>query len=57
MEIILWILFGYLVQAVICAIINILVATRIPRSGIDFLRLTFLPWLLLHLDEVKLKKL
>ena len=55
MDIILWILFGYLIQMLVCAIINAAVATRIPKSGLDFIKLTFLPWLLLHLDEVRFK--
>jgi hypothetical protein len=53
--IILWILLGYLVQMLVCAIINAAVATRIPKKKWDFVKLTFLPWLLLHLDEVRFK--
>lgn len=53
--IILWILLGYLVQVLVCAIINAAVVTRIPTNGWDFVKLTFLPWLLLHLDEVRSK--
>ena len=50
-----WILMGYLVQAFVCAIINAINATRIPTSGWDLIKLTFLPWLLLHLDDVRIK--
>jgi len=53
--IILYILLGYLVQMLVCAIINAVVATRIPKNEWDFVKLTFLPWLLLHLDEVRFK--
>jgi len=43
----------YLVQAIVCAIINAVNANRIPRNFFDLLKLTFLPWLLLHLKEAK----
>ena len=43
----------YGVQALICAIINAINANRIPRNFFDLLKLTFLPWLLLHLKEAK----
>lgn len=48
-----WIMIGYLSQAIICAIINIVITTRIPISFWDFIKLTFLPYLLLHLKEVR----
>jgi hypothetical protein len=43
----------YVVQALICAMINVVNANRIPRNFFDLLKLTFLPWLLLHLKEAK----
>ena len=50
-----WVLTGYLLQFLVCAIINAINTTRIPKSGWDFMKLTFLPWLLLHLDDVRVK--
>lgn len=41
------------VQALICAIINAIYANRIPRNFLDFLKLTFLPWLLLHFKDAR----
>ena len=43
------ILIFYLAQALICAIINTSVLNRIPKNFKDFAKLTFLPWLLLHM--------
>jgi hypothetical protein len=50
-----WTLIGYLVQLLACAIINVINTTRMPKSGWDFMKLTFLPWLLLHLDDVRVE--
>lgn len=49
------ILLVWCVNASICAYINIGNKTRIPRNTIDFFKLTFLPYLLTHLKEVRRK--
>lgn len=51
--IIMCIILLYIIQMLICATINVIVATRIPKNFVDFLKLTFLPWLLIHLKEVR----
>lgn len=47
------ILLVYLFQALICAIINASIPNRIPRGFKDFAKMTFLPWLLLHMKEAR----
>lgn len=47
------ILLIYWVQFMICAVINLAANNRKPKSIIDFLKMTFLPWLLLNLKNVK----
>lgn len=47
------ILLIYSVQFLICAVINMLTPNRVPKGIIDFLKMTFLPWLLLNLKNVK----
>jgi len=54
-EIIEVILLAYLINLFICGIINMFNLTRIPNSFKDFIKLTFLPYLLAHLKEVKYK--
>lgn len=46
----------YLIQMVVCVLINIYKKTRIPNSIRDFFNLTFLPWRLYHLNDDNLKK-
>lgn len=53
METTLIILLIYLIQALICAIINAIVPNRIPRNFKDLAKLTFLPWLLLHIKQAR----
>ena len=53
METILIILLVYLVQALICVIINASVPNRIPNGFKDLVKMTFLPWLLLHMKEAR----
>jgi hypothetical protein len=43
----------YFIQFLICAAINALKPNRKPKGIIDFLKMTFLPWLLLNLKNVK----
>lgn len=45
----------YLVQVLICSIINGFNGTRIPESFKDLFKLTYLPYLLRHLNESKHK--
>jgi len=47
------ILLVYLIQALICAIINVSVPNRIPNDFKDFAKMTFLPWLLLHMKDAR----
>lgn len=51
MDTVLIILLCYLFQALICGIINASVPNRTPRGFKDFFKITFLPWLLLHMKE------
>lgn len=53
MKIALIILLIYLGQALVCGIINAIVPNRMPSSLKDLAKLTFLPWLLLHLKDVR----
>ena len=53
MKTILIILLVYFIQAFICAIINASVPNRIPNGFKDFVKMTFLPWLLLHMKEAR----
>jgi len=53
MKTILIILLVYLIQALICAIINASVPNRVPNGFKDFAKMTFLPWLLLHMKEAR----
>lgn len=53
METILIIISVYLIQVFICAIINASVPNRIPNGFKDFVKMTFLPWLLLHMKEAR----
>lgn len=41
----------YVAQMFVCSIINIVKSTRTPKSVIDFLKLTFFPWRLLHFND------
>lgn len=51
--IILWIIVVYMGQIAVCAIINAAIGSRVPKSGLDFLKLAFLPWLLFNLKNTK----
>ena len=42
----------YFFQFVVAAIINIGNYTRIPRGFVDFVKLTFLPYVLTHLKDI-----
>ena len=53
--IILEIIFLYAAQAYICGIINLINYSRFPRSIVDFLKLTFLPYLVFNLKKVRNK--
>lgn len=53
MKTILIILLVYLFQALICVIINASVPNRTPKGFKDFAKMTFLPWLLFHMKEVR----
>lgn len=53
MKTFLTILLIYYVQFLICAVINMLSPNRIPKDIKDFFKMTFLPWLLLNLKNVK----
>lgn len=51
---IIFIMFGvYLLNIVICAFINSHNSTRLPRDLVDFLKLTFLPYVLFNLEKIK----
>ena len=54
-EQILLILMIYLIQAAICALINAINSTRLPRSVTDFIKLIFLPYVLLNLKKIRKK--
>ena len=47
------ILLIYWAQFIICAVINATTPNRVPKGIIDFIKMTFLPWLLLNLKNVK----
>ena len=46
-------LLGYILQALICILINMYLLSKKPSSIIEFIKLTFLPWVLFNLDEIK----
>ena len=53
MEVIFWIII-YLVQMAMASFINAEIGTRLPKNGWDFIKLTFLPWLLLlNINKVR----
>lgn len=43
----------YLYNALVCAIINLINGSRIANDWPEFFKMTFLPWLLFNLKEVK----
>jgi hypothetical protein len=43
----------YILNIYICAAINVVNQTREPRSFMDFLKLAFLPYVLLNLKKIK----
>lgn len=43
----------YVIQMLLCAVINVICVTRIPYSFFDFIKLTFLPTLIIHLLREK----
>jgi hypothetical protein len=51
--ILLIIIFIYLIQSLICSITHICNNTRDPKGFIDFLKLTFLPYVLFNLKNIK----
>ena len=53
-NIIFYIVLGYLANIVISGIINIFNTTRIPNNGWDFIKLTFLPYVLFHLKDISI---
>lgn len=53
MQVIGIVLLVWVLNMAICAAINVFNETRIPRSLFDLLKLTFLPYLLGHLEDVK----
>ena len=42
----------WLIQVAICAIINAINTTRIPKSLWDLAKLTFLPYVITHLKKI-----
>ena len=55
MIIIAYILQVYLVQMMVSAFVNVINDTRMPLNIFDFIKKTFLPWLLFNLKKVKNK--
>ncbi len=51
--IILYVMVLYLFQVWICAIINLINGTRFPISVFDFIKLTFLPYVIINLNKIK----
>jgi hypothetical protein len=57
MDIVKIIIIVYIAQVLISSIINLISDTRIPINLLDFLKLTWLPYVLLNLKEIKRIKL
>lgn len=49
----LWIFWGWCIQATAAGIFNFVNGTRIPTSTVDFFKLTFLPYVMFHADDIK----
>lgn len=49
----LYIILIYGIQIIICATIHIILSTKIPVSTFDFLKLTFLPYILWNWKKFK----
>ena len=47
------ILMTYLLQMGVCAIIHLVNLTPIPKSGWGFVKLTFLPWVIMNFKKLK----
>lgn len=43
----------YILQLLVCTVIHISILTRIPKGPIDFLKLTFLPYVLYNIKNLK----
>lgn len=55
MDIIFYVLLGYLVQVAICGLINIILVNKIPGNAGEFLKMTFLPTLIYGLIRKRFK--
>lgn len=47
----------YTIQMILACFFNAWNATRIPKNGVDFLKLTFLPYAILYRKEIKYRAL
>ena len=46
-------LLGCILQALICILINMYLLEKRPSSILEFIKLTFLPWVLFNVGEIK----